>query len=239
MSAITSNQQQDRPSIELQSFMFAFAHDLRHSLRHIVTNAQLLLRTHSDLSGDVQAKLQEMVESGRQQEELIKAVMAFVDAGTSRSEARVPVSHAVEWAKISLQKKLGTSTAELKVRELPDYEVPSRLGTVLEELFTNSLKFRRADTPLVIEVDGRIDHETLALDIADNGIGIEPLFCTKVLEPFERLNSRDLYPGAGLGLSTCQRILAGHEGTLVVNAQDPPGCRITVRIPARPIAPLA
>lgn len=236
MSAITSNQQQDRPSIELQSFMFAFAHDLRHSLRHIVTNAQLLLRTHPELAGDVQAKLQEMVESGRQQEELIKAVMAFVDAGTSRSEARVPVGHAIEWAKVSLQKKLGSATAELKVSELPDCEVPSRLGTVLEELFTNSFKFRRPDTPLVIEIQGRLDDRILALDVADNGIGIEPLFCTKVLEPFERLNSRDLYPGAGLGLSTCQRILSGHAGTLLVNAQDPPGCRITVRIPARPLA---
>ncbi len=87
------------------------------------------------------------------------------------------------------------------------------LRAVLLQLLDNAYKFRGEATPrAMIRVDR--DSTGLCLEVADNGIGIEPQYRERVLEPFERLHSRDEYPGAGLGLAICQRVALRHGGRL-------------------------
>ncbi len=99
----------------------------------------------------------------------------------------------------------------------------TRLLQLLQNLIGNALKFRRQDEPSVIEVSAERDGELWRFTVSDNGIGVEPSARERIFEPFRRGCRRDDYPGTGIGLSICRKIVEHHGGTIWVEAADGPG----------------
>jgi len=105
------------------------------------------------------------------------------------------------------------------------------LTTVFQNLLGNSLKFRGEDPPQV-RVDAERDGDRWLLRFADNGIGIEHEYAERIFVIFQRLHARNTYPGTGIGLSMCRKIVEHHGGTMWLEQRSGPGTVFVVALPA-------
>ena len=109
---------------------------------------------------------------------------------------------------------------------------PTQLGMLLQNLLGNAVKFRAPDRPPRIHVAAEADGRAVALRrAADNGIGIDPEFAEKVFVIFQRLHTRDAYPGNGIGLALCKKIVEFHGGTIGIDGARTDGARVIFTLP--------
>ena len=110
---------------------------------------------------------------------------------------------------------------------------PTLLGMLWQNLIGNAIKFRAADrTPVIrITADGQPDGRW-QIGVADNGIGVPPEFAEKIFIIFQRLHGRDAYPGTGIGLALCKRIVEQHGGEMFLDTTYSGGTRIYFTLPA-------
>ena len=108
------------------------------------------------------------------------------------------------------------------------------LTNLLANLVSNSVKFRRPDVPPKVHVSARLVGDEWEITCQDNGIGIEPEFADKIFVIFQRLHSKDAYPGTGIGLAIVKKIVEYHGGRVWVDTDDREGTAIRFTLPALP-----
>jgi light-regulated signal transduction histidine kinase (bacteriophytochrome) len=108
----------------------------------------------------------------------------------------------------------------------------TQLGQVFQNLIGNAQKFVDADEPRV-RVWAEREERAWRFNVADNGIGIDPIYAAQIFEPFERLHTREAYPGAGIGLSICRRAVERHGGDIYVAPGRDGGTVFSFTIPDR------
>ncbi len=121
----------------------------------------------------------------------------------------------------------------MRVGELPELNCDRiQLAQLLQNLIGNALKFCRGRTP-VIDISASHDEAEHAwcISIKDNGIGIEPDYLERVFVIFQRLHSREEYPGTGIGLALCKRIVERHQGKMWVESEPGEGTTFSFSIP--------
>ncbi|MFE0592366.1 ATP-binding protein, partial [Micromonospora echinospora] len=125
--------------------------------------------------------------------------------------------------------------AELTWSELPTIRGEEPLLTnLLANLVSNSVKFRRPDVPPRVHVSARLVDGEWEVTCRDNGIGIEPEFADKIFVIFQRLHSKDAYPGTGIGLAIVKKIVEYHGGRVWVDTDTEEGTAIRFTLPALP-----
>jgi signal transduction histidine kinase len=130
---------------------------------------------------------------------------------------------------------LADADASVSVVNDLDVVVSRVLQPVLRELLTNSCRFRRGNEKTVIEIQTRQpDHQYLELTVSDNGLGVDPSCLTKIFVPFQRMHSRSEFPGFGLGLAFCERILSAQGGSISAGASESGGLAVTLMLPLFP-----
>jgi len=200
---------------ELQHFVYAASHDLQEPLRAITTYSQLLERLYAS---DAQAhELTAFITQGSaRMNALLQSLLTYSRMNLSPLRTNLSLNAAVQTALFKLSPMVKESGAVVRCKDLPQiaaHEV--QMGQLFEQLLSNSFLYRR-DKPLVeisaeeSEVDG---DAAQVIHIKDNGVGIEPQFLAQVMLPFKRLHGKD-YPGNGLGLAICEKIMRAHNGKL-------------------------
>ena len=101
---------------------------------------------------------------------------------------------------------------------------------VFQNLLSNAIKFRGEEPP-VIRIGAWQDGDAWLITVKDNGIGIDPLYAEKVFEIFQRLHNRDKYPGTGIGLAICRRIIERHGGRIRVDSAEGEGSTFAFTLP--------
>ena len=208
--------------------MFAFAHDLRAHLRTVLTRIQLVQRGGGDrLHGHELAMLQEAATAAGEIGGLLNAMMAYLDVQASEGtrDLRILLQGTLLERKAALQ----AAGAEVEVANDLQVSVPAGLQSVLKELITNACKFREPKRPLRIRIAAQSTSvDGLEIAVTDNGLGVPAEYVEKIFSPFQRLHSRDDFPGHALGLATCRRLAATWGGT--VSAQHIPDGGLTIRV---------
>jgi signal transduction histidine kinase len=199
-----------------------FAHDLRQPLRSILMFAQRLQRQEGT-SEETRGKLEEIIAAARRQEQLIAAMVEYdqaADEAPAGSEATLPLRVAIQTAcmKLELYRQQCGGTVEFDGASAPAVAAPACLAKVLEKVLHNGLKFQRPEEPPVVRITAEATAEGIVVRVADRGIGIEERYRESIFQPFRRLNATHQYPGSGLSLATCRRLLEAAGGQIAVEA---------------------
>lgn len=219
-----SNQALERSNIELQQFAYVASHDLQSPLRSISSFMQLLERKASD-QVDEQARrwIRSAVESTQRLSMLIRDLLEVsrVDS-RAQSFAAVPLDEALDDALGLLNETLVDSGAKVRrAGPLPLIQGDrSQLVQLFQNLLGNAIKYCGPDPPR-IEIGAQRDGAFWRVSVRDHGIGIAAEHHERVFEIFRRLHSQKAYPGTGLGLAVCRRVVTRHGGRIWV--ETPPG----------------
>ena len=216
-----ANDALEHSNMELQQFAYIASHDLQSPLRSISGFVQLL-RSEYEGRLDAQADdwIRRTVQAIEQMHMLIRDVLAY-----SRIESRaspflpVPLRRVFDDAVSQLETTIRELGAKVSCDELPTVAGdPPQLVQLLENLIGNALKYRGAEVPRVhVSAQHAPDHWVLA--VRDNGIGIDPRHHERIFEIFRRLHDQQQYPGSGIGLAVCRRVVQRHGGRIWVESE--------------------
>jgi signal transduction histidine kinase len=224
---------------ELQQFAFATSHDLREPLRTINIYAQLLQRRSAGKLDDKSDECLNFVLAGASQmDRLINALLDYSKAGEVTSEPLVEVE--MEAVLIStlaiLQQTIGEAGAVITHDPLPRIVCNElHMGQLLQNLISNGVKYRRTEPPRV-HVSARRGDGGWLFAVSDNGQGIPPDQFANIFTVFARLHGHD-YPGTGIGLATCRKIVDRYGGRIWVESEVGRGSTFFFTLPAAPEQP--
>jgi light-regulated signal transduction histidine kinase (bacteriophytochrome) len=211
--------QLDRASGEFEEFVSMAAHNLRESLRDVAAFTQLLAESHaSGLDGDARMCLERIQEGAARMQSLLAGVVDYWAAGTGDGQSRrIQMEAVMGQALLSADKQIAERDAIVTHDPLPavigDYEV---LTKVLHHLIRNAIEYCGAPSPRVHISSTRVEHEWVVA-VHDNGPGIAPEFQARIFQVFKRLHGKE-YPGSGLGLAFCKKVIEWQGGRMWVES---------------------
>ena len=225
-----------RSNAALEQFAYAASHDLQEPLRKVATFTQLLeQRYRGRLDEQADHFIGRAVEGARHMSELISSLLLFSRVGNADSRLeRVDSGMIVERVKDSLELRIKETGAEVTHDRLPlVHAAPLQLAQIFQNLIGNALKFRGTETPKVHVGVQRVPEGWL-FRVRDNGIGIEPRHASQLFVIFRRLHTRSEYPGTGIGLAVCKKIVERHGGRIWVESEAGRGSTFCFTMPAAP-----
>ncbi|RAM49154.1 MAG: cyanobacterial phytochrome A [Hapalosiphonaceae cyanobacterium JJU2] len=218
---------------ELKKFAYVASHDLQEPLNQVANYVQLLeMRYEQLLDEDAKEFITFAVEGVSLMQTLIDDVLAYSKVDMQAIEFQLTdVEAALEKALNNLRKRISETGAVITHDQLPTVMAD---GTQLMQLFLNlignAIKFRSDKAPEIHIGASRLDEEWL-FSVRDNGIGLDPQFSDRIFVIFQRLHTRDEYPGTGMGLAICKKIIECHRGRIWVESQLGEGATFYFTIP--------
>ena len=221
-----------RTNAELERFVYVSSHDLQEPLRMISGFTQLLAqRYQGKLGADADDFINYAVDGADRMSRLIKDLLKYSLLGTQAIRS-APVDFEELWyrAVMDLKVSIEESGAVLTHDPLPTLMGDAtQLGQVLQNLLANAIKFTRA-TPQ-IHVCAEQKGQEWVFGVRDNGIGIEPQYTERIFEVFRRLHTRSEYPGTGIGLAICKRVIETHGGRMWIESEYGKGSTFYFTLP--------
>ena len=223
-----------RSNEELQQFAYIASHDLQEPLRTVSIFAQLLAKRYrGSMDSDADQFIRYIVESSERMERLIHDLLDFsrVDARGTDHFVRTSCDEALNDAIRNLHSLIQENKAVVTLGSLPVVLAdPVQLTRLFQNLLVNSIRYRREEPPH-IHIAAEPRPEEWLFSVKDNGIGIEPQYAEKVFGIFKALHSRDKYPGSGMGLAICRKIVSRHKGRIWVESDLGKGATFYFTVP--------
>ena len=232
---ILKAQQLSRSNAELEQFAYVASHDLQEPLRMIASYTQLILRRYGDrFDGDAREFMDFIVDGATRMKQLIEDLLAYSRVGTHGKAFRPTDSGAaVQKALANLRAAIESSNGTVTCDPLPTINADEfQLVQLFQNLIGNALKFKGAETPHVhISVNEQAD--TWTFGVKDNGIGIDGEYFDRIFMVFQRLHSRTDYPGTGIGLAICKKVVDRHGGRLWIESGVGSGSTFWFTVPKK------
>jgi signal transduction histidine kinase len=228
-----------RSNAELEQFAYVASHDLQEPLRKVASFCQLLQRRYAgQLDEKADLYIEYAVDGAKRMQQLVNDLLAFSRVGrVPGDQVEVRSAEALQRAQANLSVQIQQEGAEVESGPLPTVRGESALlATVFQNLLGNALKFRGTDPPR-ITVSAVRDGAFWEFSVTDNGIGVPPEYAERIFVIFQRLNDRQEYPGTGIGLALCRKIVEYHGGRMWLDTGHSPGTRFCFTLPADPADP--
>ena len=238
------NEELKRTNKELESFNYVASHDLQEPLRKIQVFSNAILSSESNnLSGKGKEYFSRMNSAANRMRRLIEDLLAFSRATIVNAEfEHYDLSSMLEEVLSTLKFSIEETHATIESGKLPvAYVIPFQFRQVLQNLISNAIKYRKPEVAPVIKITSenvrekfggeKTPHEYIKLSISDNGIGFEQQHAEKIFELFQRLHTKDEYPGTGIGLAICKKIIQNHNGVIKAKGEPDIGTTFDIYLP--------
>ncbi|WP_421791427.1 PAS domain-containing sensor histidine kinase [Hyphobacterium sp.] len=219
---------------ELERFAYIASHDLQEPLRKINQFSALLESEYADeLDGSGQIYLRFLMDASERMQQQIKDLLEYSRAGRAAvSRQGVDVEAVAQRVWDDHSETLSGLDAQLVIQEGAEIFADEQLvHRLLFNLIGNSIKYRSADRPLIVTVGVVSQNGEDRLSVSDNGIGFDTRHATEIFKIFSRLHRKEEYPGTGLGLALCERVMQLHEGEITAAATPGEGAVFTANFP--------
>lgn len=216
---------------ELEQFAYITSHDLQEPLRKIRTYSDLAVKNMSD-NAQVEKYLGKVSSAAHRMAALISNILEYSRLSGATFESEPVNLHDVIYSvRNDLEILIEERKAQIKVEDLPEVQGNfSQLCQLFLNLINNAIKFSGKE-PVIFISPGHVNDRYVEIAIKDNGIGFEQKFADKIFAPFQRLHGRNEYPGTGIGLAICQRIVNNHEGSIRVDSKPGVGTTFHIKLP--------
>jgi signal transduction histidine kinase len=232
---------------ELRDFANIASHDLQEPLRKIQTFSDLLQnRCQESLDEQGNQYVNRMRAAARRMQELIDDMLSYSRVTTKAGPIQeVDLRKIVQEVMLDLDLLIEQTGAVIQVDSLPNVEAdPTQMYQLFTNLIGNAMKFHREDQPPVVQItfqmnngsseayqNGVTDNLWVEMSIHDNGIGFDEKYKDRIFQPFQKLHGPGEYPGTGMGLAICRKIVERHGGTISATSKPGVGSEFTVRLP--------
>ncbi len=224
-----------KTNLELEQFAYIASHDLQEPLRQISTYLELLSKRHGEkLDQEARGFIQIGIDSARRMKALVEDLLTFSRTGREDLNYEpTDCSLLVDKTIADLQPLLQASHAKISHDSLPTINASGALiSQVFQNLITNAVKFRGAEEPTV-HISSREKETEWEFSVKDNGIGIGKKYADRVFLIYQRLHGPEQYPGTGIGLAICKKIIDRYEGRIWVESEAGKGSSFFFTIPKR------
>jgi signal transduction histidine kinase len=241
------NKELEKSNNNLASFSYVASHDLQEPLRKIQTFSNRIEETEFEvLSEQGKNYFKRMVQAALRMQTLIDDLLTFSRTSNKvKPFETVDLNEMLEELKVSLKESLEEKQAIVAFKELPKIKaIPFQVKQLFENLLLNSLKYSKVEVPPQIEIasrqvggvtskitQGTSSKKYYAITVSDNGIGFEQQYAERIFELFQRLHGKHEYPGSGLGLSICKKVMENHQGFIKAESEPGKGSKFTVYFP--------
>ena len=232
---------------ELEAFTYVSSHDMQEPLRKLQTFAGIILEKESQhLSASGRNYFRFMQESANRMQQLIQDLLSFsrINAAERKFED-TNLSVIIDEIKNEFKDEIIEKNATIEVLNMCEVHIiPFQFRQLMHNLISNALKFSNQKTPPHIKIDSRYikkdklkiaglipQLEYCHISIADNGIGFENEFSSKIFEVFQKLHSKDEYSGSGIGLAIVKKIVENHKGIITATGELNKGATFNIYIP--------
>lgn len=230
-----------RSNADLEQFAYVASHDLQEPLRMVGIYTQLFTRRYHHLDADAEECIGYVLEGVQRMQLLIEDLLAYSRVGT-RGQAFAPtdcqatVSRVLANLQAAIQEAGGVVTFDPLPTVMSDVV---QLTQVFQNLIGNAIKFHRKDEPPRVHLSVVRKGAEWVFAVRDNGIGIDPKYADRIFVIFQRLHTRAEYPGTGIGLAICKKIVERHGGRMWLDSRPGDGTTFYFTIPAGMSAPPA
>jgi PAS domain S-box-containing protein len=224
-----------RSNAELAQFAYVASHDLQEPLRMVSSYTQLLARRYGDkLDGDAREFMAYVVDGAARMKQLIEDLLAYSRVGTRGREFKpVAVEAPLRRAIMNLKSAIDEPGASVSFDAMPTLEGDEvQLAQLFQNLIGNALKFRSASVPR-IHVSAEEKDGGWEFAVSDNGIGIEQEYFERIFMVFQRLHYKGEYPGTGIGLAICKKVVERHGGRIWVESKPGEGSSFRFTLPKK------
>jgi len=221
LKQITAEMQ--RSNTELEQFAYVISHDLQEPLRMVSSYTQLLAKRYSNkLDADADEFIAYAVNGAKRMQILLHDLLEYSRVGTrGKPFTWINCKDVVEQSMANLKIAIEECGASVTYDVLPTIMGDEgQLVQLFQNLIGNAIKFHREEAPQV-HISAKRRNNIMTFSVKDNGIGIDPQHSQSIFEIFRRLHTREEYPGTGMGLAICKKIVERHGGH--ISAQSQPG----------------
>jgi two-component system, sensor histidine kinase and response regulator len=225
----------ERSNTELEQLAYVASHDMQEPLRMVASYLQLVAqRYQGQLDADADEFIGYAVDGAKRMQALINDLLTYSRVGTkARPFEPTDCNKVLDTALANLRIAIADSGAVIERSPLPTVMGDAmQLLQLFQNLIGNALKFKRVD-PIEIRIGCEPVEKAWRFTVADNGIGIERDYHERIFVLFQRLHGRGDFPGTGIGLAICKKIVERHGGHIAVESQPGVGSVFSFTIPQR------
>lgn len=230
------NAELERSNSDLEQFAYIASHDLQSPLQAIVGSADLLAwKYEKQLGADADRYINQIMNAGKRMSQLIQDLLAYSRVGTGSPNFQPNDCKTIlEEVLSNLQADIDASGAVISYEDLPiAIGNKTQLVQLLQNPLSNAIKFRRPEIPPQIKIAAKEQGDRYWLfSISDNGIGIPPENRDRIFDIFQRLHKEDGYPGTGIGMTICKKIVELHGGRIWVESKLGQGTTVFFTLPS-------
>lgn len=219
---------------EIHDIALVFSHDLKEPLQQISRLAQRLDERASETGSNSERSqlTTQLGECSKRAMTMVESLLEYLSISARNEETgRIDLNHCLEQALDSLRQTIDEADARITTEPLPQITADAyQIQHLFQNLISNAIKFRSREAPS-IRIDAERVNKMWRIRFRDNGIGIAESFRERVFDMGKRLHTREEFPGNGIGLTLCRRIVERHGGTIRIEAGETTGSVVVVELP--------